>query len=345
MKFAAALLAGGSGERFWPWSRQAHPKQFLKLDGQFSLIQATWHRMDQICPPEQRIIVTQERQKALVQEHLPNLEDFQLLLEPCARDTAAAVLLTTLHLKKRFGDVVIGIFPSDHHIADQVAFDAAVQTAISEAEKGGIITFGIQPTHPATGYGYIEQEITSPAISNRVKRFTEKPNLARAEEMLQAGNYLWNAGMFFFRADVMLALFQEFAPQLYAALEPIIGTDQINQIYPSLQKISLDYAIMEHAPNVRVIPVSFGWDDVGDWAALKRLSSSDNVCLGKHIALETHRSVVVNQSKELVVTLGLEDVVVVHCDDVTLVMPKDRAQDVKQILQALRNDPTYVGLV
>jgi mannose-1-phosphate guanylyltransferase len=350
MKFVAALLAGGSGERFWPWSRQAHPKQFLKLDGQTSLLEATWQRLQAICPPEQRFIVTQQSQKELIQTHLPELKAHQLLLEPCARDTAAAVLLTTLQAHKQFGDVVMGIFPSDHHIGKQSLFEEAIHLAIAQAAQGGIVTFGIVPMYAATGYGYIDYSLernhSSPNLAvHDVKRFVEKPNVLRAESMLNAGHFLWNAGMFFFRTTVMLELFQALQPELYAALAENFESENLPTIYNQLNKISLDYAIMEMAPDVKVIPVDFEWDDLGDWSALRRLNHTDNVSIGEHLSLETHGSIVVNQTSNLVVTLGIENVVVVKCDDVTLVMPKNRCQEVKQVLQALRAHASYGGLV
>jgi mannose-1-phosphate guanylyltransferase len=359
MKMVAALLAGGSGERFWPWSRQAHPKQFLKLDGQTSLLTTSWQRLEAIFGAEQTLVVTQASQQDLVKTHLPTLTDQHLLLEPCARDTAAAILLTTLHVQQKFGDVVLGIFPSDHHIGDSATFARAVHAACTQAQQGGIVTFGIQPTHAATGYGYIDYVAEPPTENDfcihHVRQFVEKPNLGCATQMLEAGHFLWNAGMFFFRVDVMLERFKTLQPALYAALtapnntklEPVTApaNDWLTEAYTRLPKISFDHAIMEKTEDVKVIPVRFEWDDLGDWTALRRVCASENVSIGEHLALETRGSIVVNQTPHLVVTLGLDDVVVVNCADVTLVMPKSRAQEVKQILQNLRGNSQYAALV
>jgi mannose-1-phosphate guanylyltransferase len=362
MNMVAALLAGGSGERFWPWSRQAHPKQFLKLDGQTSLLTTSWRRLEAIFTAEQTLIVTQANQKDLVKIHLPDLTTQHLLLEPCARDTAAAILLTTLHVQQKFGDVVLGIFPSDHHIGDTATFTRAVHAACAQAQQGGIVTFGIQPTHAATGYGYIDHMPESLSENgfcvHEVRQFVEKPNAQRANEMLEAGHYLWNAGMFFFRTSVMLERFKTLQPALYAALavsfshqkttlESFTESDNnsLTATYAQLPKISFDHAIMEKTQDVKVIPVNFDWDDLGDWTALNRVWNTDNVSIGEHLALETRGSIVVNQTPHLVVTLGLDDVVVVNCADVTLVMPKHRAQEVKQILQNLRGRSEYAGLI
>jgi mannose-1-phosphate guanylyltransferase len=342
LPFVAVLLAGGSGERFWPLSRRAHPKQFLNLEGHHSLIQSTWRRLDALCAPDHRFVVSSLHQRELIGEHLPELSARNLILEPMPRDTAAAVLLAALHLRARFGeDVAMGVFPSDHRVQDIPGFERAVRAAIREAlTSDAIITFGIRPTHPATGYGYIELHTEhhhqAEFAVHRTKRFTEKPDQNTAEAMLRHGNYLWNAGIFVFRVGAILELFRTLQPELLGALESSFDSPHLEQTFAALPKISLDYAILERAPDVRALPVSFGWDDLGDWTALERLADGDNVSLGKHLALETSGSIVVNQSSDLVVTLGMEDVVVVRCDDVTLVMPKHRAQDIKRVLTELR---------
>jgi mannose-1-phosphate guanylyltransferase len=346
------ILAGGKGERFWPLSRQNRPKQFLTLDGSSrSLLQATADRLLPLTESWNRLwVITSSPIAQGVREQLPDLPSHNLLIESEGRDTAAAVAWTSLEVKKRYGeDAVIGFFPADHWIANQEAFahtlSAATQLAATTAS---IVTLGIRPTFPSTGYGYIEQgkEIGSfndiPAYY--VNRFTEKPNRQVAEDFLSTGRFSWNSGMFIFRAGVILKELHIHAPEIIEPLEK-----HGPEIYPQLPKKSIDFALMEKTSLAYVLPVDFGWDDLGDWNAIERLlkkEESPNVEMATHVGLDTQGSIVyATNSEDVIVTIGLEDVVIVRDRNVTLIAKKDRTQEIKQILKTLHSDPRFTNLL
>ncbi|PMB20843.1 mannose-1-phosphate guanylyltransferase [Fischerella thermalis CCMEE 5205] len=346
------ILAGGKGERFWPLSRQNRPKQFLTLDGSSrSLLQATADRLLPLAGGWDRLLVITSSQIAQgVKEQLPELPPHNLLVESQGRDTAAAVAWTSLEIKKRHGDdAIIGFFPADHWIADQNVFAHTINAAIElAANTAAIVTLGIKPTFPSTGYGYIEQGEKIGCFNDlpayHVNRFTEKPDRQTAEIFLATERFSWNSGMFIFRAGVVLKELHIHAPEI---IEPLIqhGPD----IYPQLPKKSIDYALMEKTNLTHVLPVDFGWDDLGDWNAIERLlkkEDSPNVELGTHVGLDTKGAIVyTNNSDEVVVTIGLEDVVIVRDRNVTLVVKKDRTQEIKQILKTLQSDPRFTELL
>ncbi|MDB9340649.1 MULTISPECIES: mannose-1-phosphate guanylyltransferase [Cyanophyceae] len=346
------ILAGGKGERFWPLSRKDRPKQFLSLDGSSrSLLQATADRLITVASGWNNLwVITSSQIAAGVRQQLPELPSQNLLIESQGRDTAAAVAWASLEIKKRYTeDAIIGFFPSDHWIADQEAFqrtlDAATQLA---ASTEAIVTLGIKPTFPSTGYGYIEQGEKIGRFNDlpayHVNRFTEKPNRETAETFLSTGRFSWNSGMFVFRAGVVLKELYTHAPEIIEPLEQR-GPD----IYPQLLKQSIDYALMEKTNLAYVLPVEFGWDDLGDWNALERLlkkAENPNVELATHVGLDTQGSIVyATNSEDVIVTIGLEDVVIVRDRNVTLVINKDRSQEIKQILQTLANDPRFTELL
>lgn len=346
------ILAGGKGERFWPLSRKNRPKQFLSLDGSSrSLLQTTAERLIAVTNGWSNLwVITSSQIAADVKQQLPQLPSENLLIESQGRDTAAAVAWTSLEIKKRYGeDAIIGFFPSDHWIGDQEAFartlDAATQLA---ATTEAIVTLGIKPTFPSTGYGYIEQGEKLGRFNDlpayHVNRFTEKPNRETAETFLSTGRFSWNSGMFVFRAGVVLKELYTHAPEI---IEPLAqrGPD----IYPQLLKQSIDYALMEKTNLAYVLPVEFGWDDLGDWNALERLlqkPENPNVELATHLGLDTQGAIVyASNSEDVIVTIGLEDVVIVRDRNVTLVINKHRSQEIKQILQTLANDPRFTELL
>ncbi len=336
-------MAGGKGERFWPLSRQDRPKQFLKLlpDGR-SLIQATVDRLMPLVGGWEEVwVVTTFNLLEGIGEHLPPLPAENLLIEPEPRDTAAAVTYATLEIQRRFGDdAVLGVFPADHHIQDEERFRQAVHAAAELAtQREAIVTLGIQPTFPATGYGYIQQGEKIGAYAGleafTVNRFAEKPDQATAEAYLREGNYWWNGGIFVFRAGGMLRELARFAPQV---LEPLQAKGR--EAYAELPKKSLDYAVMEHTDKACVIPASFGWDDLGDWNALERLlGATDNLELARHVGLDTHGSILYTTGNDIIVTLGLENVLIVRDGPITLIVKKERSQEIKKVLEALRRDP------
>jgi mannose-1-phosphate guanylyltransferase len=353
------ILAGGKGERFWPLSRKHRPKQFLSLDGSGrSLIQATADRLLPIAGGWQKVwVITASHLADGVREQLPDLPEENLLIEPEGRDTAPAVVWSTLEIARRYGrDAVLGFFPSDHWIAEEDTFQATLRAAAElAAQKAAIVTLGIAPTFPATGYGYIKQgeEIglygTRPDADDsgfrayRVDRFTEKPDRITANQFLASGNFSWNSGMFVFRAGVALDELLTYAPEIIGPLEEK-GIDA----YPTLPKKSIDYALMEKTQQAYVLPVSFGWDDLGDWNAIERLlkGANPNVELAKHIGIDTHGALFYATDKDdLIVTIGLEDTVIVRDGRITLIVKKDRTQEIKDVLQEIQRNPQFKDLL
>jgi mannose-1-phosphate guanylyltransferase len=349
MKFIPVILAGGSGDRFWPLSRHAKPKQFLTLENTGrSLLQATADRLEALCEPDDIHVVCGQTHRALVLDQLPNMPLEHLLVEPCAKDTAAAVLFAVLRVAQTHGsDAIVGIFPSDHRIGNNAAFQEKVQSAIQAAyDQDVIVTLGIQPSHAATGYGYIQAGTQLEQYKDvwKAQRFVEKPNLSTAQAYLEDGGYFWNAGMFVFRASVMLEAFAEHAPDILESMALITTRQGLNTAYEWVRKTSVDYAILEPAQNVLLIPSEFDWDDLGDWNALARLHSdqSDNVAIGQHLNVDSTRTMVYNSNQTgLLVTLGLEDVLIVRDGDVTLVARKDRSQDIKNLVAQIKADPQW----
>ena len=347
--FYPVILAGGSGERFWPLSRRARPKQFLALDDTgVSLLQATARRLTEVSGSYDRLlVVTGNDYRSQVLDQLPDLPVENLIVEPQARDTAPAVLYAALTLHVQDPDAVMGVFPSDHLVGDTAAFAAVLAQAILLAEREPLlVTLGIEPTFASTGYGYIQRGAAltggeRPAY--RVARFTEKPDAAAAAAFLAGGDYSWNSGMFVWRVQTILAAFAEHAPDLYAALSGVTGRRAaVREVFPGLRRISIDYAILERAENVAVIPADFGWDDLGDWNALERhiKAQGANVAVGRHIGLDTDGAILYTANgDDLIVTIGLDDVVVVRSDEVTLVVRKDRTQDIKKIVAELKAHP------
>jgi mannose-1-phosphate guanylyltransferase len=348
----SVILAGGKGERFWPLSRKHRPKQFLSLDGSGrSLLQATAERLLNTSQGWENLwVVTASHLEEGVREQLPDLPTQNLLVEPEGRDTAPAVAWSVLEIAKHYGeDVVVGFFPADHWIASQEMFEETLAAAKEVAsEKSAIVTLGIKPTHAAIGYGYIEQgeklgiyHESYPAY--RVDRFTEKPDLETARKFLDSGRFSWNGGMFVFRASVALQEFRIHAPEI---LEPLEAEGVA--AYPTIPKKSIDYALMEKTKQACVLPVTFGWDDLGDWGAIERLLKTDNpnVELAQHVGLDTQGALfyATNQD-DLIVTIGLEDTVIVRDGKVTLIVKKDRTQEIKNVLKAIQSRPEYNDLL
>jgi mannose-1-phosphate guanylyltransferase len=346
------ILAGGKGERFWPLSRLNRPKQFLSLDGSSrSLLQATSDRLVKLSAGWENLwVITSSQIAQGVREQLPQLPSGNLLIESQGRDTAAAVAWTSLEIKKRYGeDAIIGFFPADHWIADQEAFADTLSAATElAASTAAIVTLGIKPTFPSTGYGYIEQGEKIGSFNDlpayHVNRFTEKPDRETAETFLSTGRFSWNSGMFIFRAGVVLNELHIHAPEIIQPLEQH-GPD----IYPELPKKSIDYALMEKTTLAYVLPVDFGWDDLGDWNAIERLLKKEdtpNVELATHVGLDTQGAIIYGSSPDdVIVTIGLEDLVIVRDRNVTLIVKKDRTQEIKNVLKTLQSDPRFTDLL
>jgi mannose-1-phosphate guanylyltransferase len=347
----AVVMAGGSGTRFWPLSRRARPKQFLAIGTDKPLLVETVERLSPLIPTSRVYIVAGDLHASEVAGLFPTLPSEQLLIEPVARNTAPCVGLAAIHLRRRDPDAVMAVLPADHHIADRTGFQRLLRAAEERARAGEIVTIGIRPDRPETGYGYIHYDRRETvATSNhvdacRVLRFVEKPPRATAERYLAEGGYLWNSGMFFFTVSRILADIRRFLPNLAAALERIDGaidTPRYEAVladeFQHLEGISIDYGVMEHAENVRVLPAAIGWNDVGHWAALPDFAETDphgNVSAGNTVLIDAHRNIVHAEGR-LVALVGVEDLVVVATPDAVLVCPRDRAQDVRKVVDRLK---------
>lgn len=345
------IMAGGKGERFWPKSRINLPKQFLSLtdDGK-SMIQHTVERVKSLVNIENIYVVTNEMYKNLVLEHVPDIPNDNIIIEPVAKNTAPCIGLAAMHIAKKNINSKMIILPSDHLIKFNEIFIDTLKTALDVVEKGdNLVTIGITPNYPETGYGYINftkgESFKDSANVYEVLRFVEKPNLEKAKEYLTSGQYLWNSGMFVWKASTILKNFKEYLPEIYGELQKIgetINTEKYEEIlkkeFPNLPSESIDYGIMEKAKNIYVIPGNFGWDDVGSWLSLERINKTNqdgNVINGNVISIKTKNSIIQGNEK-LIATIGLEDIVIVDTDDVTLICHKDNTQEVKEIINNLK---------
>lgn len=340
-------MAGGIGSRFWPSSTSDRPKQFLDILGVGkSLIRMTFERCLQLVPAENVLIITNERYRNLVKEHLPELPDTNILGEPSMNNTAPCIAWTALHLQARDSDAVFAVLPSDHVILKEQAYVEKLQQAFEYAQNNdSIVTLGIEPTRPDTGYGYIETDKTDKTIL-KVNSFREKPDLATAKEYLDKGNYLWNAGMFVWSTKSILKSYSKNAPGILATLtedQSQIGSpseqEYINRVYPLTEKISVDYAILEKADNVYTIPSDIGWSDLGTWNSLHAyLDKDDNqtVTLGDNTHLiDTASCIIRSDSKKTVVIKGLTNYIVVDEEDALLIYPKSDEQEIKKIVKEI----------
>lgn len=350
MKRYVVIMAGGIGSRFWPSSTQKRPKQFLDILGiGKSLIRMTFERCLEIVPAEQVLILTNQSYKELVREHLPEVPEHNILLEPSMNNTAPCIAYAAMKLSALGGDGVMAVLPSDHVILKEKEYTEIMKKGFDFAEKNNaLVTLGIQPTRPDTGYGYIEFENSTTSENQEIKKvlsFKEKPDVETAEQYLSQGNYLWNAGMFIWRLDVILGAFQQYESGILEVLsqeKDKIGSDgeqgYINRVYPLTKRVSIDYAIMEKADNVFTIPADIGWSDLGTWNSLHAyLSSSDSlVTIGNNIHLYDCEDIIVRSDNEKVIVLkGLKNYIVVDEADALLIYPKNEEQDIKKMLSSL----------
>jgi mannose-1-phosphate guanylyltransferase len=348
----AIVMAGGSGTRFWPASRVALPKQLLPLAGDQTLLEDTVARLDSLVPPERTMVVTAARLLDAVRAQLPRVPEAGLVGEPCKRDTAPCIGLAALLVTRRDPDATMLVMPSDHVIRPAEKFRSAIRQAeaLVAAVPGRLVTFGIRPTYPAESFGYVQQGEPLPvgpgeAPAHTVARFKEKPPAAVAAEYLAAGTYLWNAGIFVWKAATILAALGERQPECLAHLRRIAaawdGPDRDRVFaaeFAAIKGTSIDYAVLEHAADVAVIEAPFGWDDLGGWSAVARQRPADaagNTFLGRQLDLGSTGTIVQTGDDHLVVTLGLEDMLVVHTPDATLVASRSREEEVKQVVAEL----------
>jgi mannose-1-phosphate guanylyltransferase len=342
------IMAGGGGTRLWPASRRAHPKQLLDLGARpgETLLAATARRLGR----ERTLVVAGESQADGVRRELPWLAEADLLAEPVGRNTAAALGLAAFELAERDADTVFAAMPADHHIGDEAAFSAALDTAFRVAEaRDVIVTIGIRPTGPETGYGYLELGDDRGDGSRAVARFVEKPDAATAQGYVDAGadRYLWNGGMFILRAGRLLRELERHMPDTWAGLQRIHAArrtgdlDTVAREYEALPSVSIDYGVMEKADDVVTVAGDFDWHDVGSWSALRDYRDTDtdgNVVQGAAVLEDAKRNVIVSDGNMLVAAVGVDDMIIVQSGNAVLVIPRDRAQDVRKIADQLRND-------
>jgi mannose-1-phosphate guanylyltransferase len=345
----AVIMAGGSGTRFWPASRAAHPKQFLALGGaNESLLQAAVRRLEPLVAPEDVLVVTSERHAGETRSQLPQLPAANVLAEPTGRNTAPCVGWAAAHVRRRDPDAVMAVLPADPHITDEAAYVDTLKRAIDAAASGAIVTVGVQPTRPETGYGYVQR---GPAVGggvHRVARFVEKPNRETAEEFLKSGDFFWNSGMFFFKASVVLDEMRKQLPSLADFFErcdaaALCGQEQeqalVQAEYATLTSISIDHGVMEKAENILMVPGDFGWYDIGSWTSAWELAARDaqgNAVLGEAVVLDSRNCYVRGGAEKLIALIGVEDLVVVDTGDALLIMPRERAQDVRDVVAELK---------
>ncbi|MHB8171812.1 MAG: mannose-1-phosphate guanylyltransferase [Thermincolia bacterium] len=346
------ILAGGTGTRFWPKSRSRIPKQFLDFATPESLLQATKHRLNQLCNREQIFVVTNRRYVNKVLDQLTCLPSSNIIVEPLRRDTATCIGLATVKLSTVDPEGVMVVVPSDHYVADEERFLYTIRRGVEAAVKrNSIITLGITPYSPKTGYGYIEQgelieEYADGMGVYKASRFTEKPSLAKARDYLESGRFFWNCGIFICRISVMLEAICLHMPRLARSLEKIrtiIGGDEGKEIlkkeYRDMDKVSIDYGIMEKAANIEVLPCEFGWDDVGSWSVLDNMLIKDNhgnAIKGNCVSIDTNNCIIDSDSNRLVATVGVEDLIIVNTKDVVLVCQKNRDQEVKELVKKVK---------
>lgn len=345
------ILAGGKGERFWPQSRRRTPKHLLPIVGGAPMLVQTLARVHPLVPVKNIFIITAAEQADAVRAKCPRLPRANIVAEPVGRDTAPAVALAAALVARRDPRGVFAILPADHVIHDTRAYQADLRAAFAAAGAADVmVTIGIKPHEPATGFGYIQRGGRWDAAARpgfySVRRFVEKPSLKVAQGYLAAGDYLWNAGMFVWSVPVVLDALERHAPRLRAGLDKIMRglargrplPPLLKKNYPALPKISVDYALLEKAGNVVVLPASFDWDDVGSWPAIARHQQKDpagNVVRGRAIVEEGRHNIVVADDDHLLAVIGADNLIVVHTPDATLVCPRNRAQDIKQLLKRI----------
>ena len=342
-KVNAVILAGGSGSRLWPMSRQHLPKQFLVLDGETTLLQTTINRLPPTIGVKDVLIVTQESHAKGEAYHA--LLPYKAIYEPIGRNTAPAIALAAAYLMVEGADPVMVVLPADHIIKEEVRFREQLDIAIQAAQRGDLVTFGIQPTRPDTGFGYIKAHRGEHAQVYSVERFTEKPDHATAERFLKEGGYYWNSGMFVWRASAILAEIERYLPAVYQIAQTILsearsGTNfqhAVEKHFPSMPSISIDYGVLEKSDRVSLIPCDIGWNDVGSWQAVHEISPKDangNTLQGNVIAVDCKNNLI-RAEKRLVAAIGVEDLCVIETADAVLISKSDQTQRVREVVDAL----------
>ena len=342
----AVVLAGGSGTRLWPLSRQQLPKQFLKLEGEESLLAATISRLSPMIEQDDVWVVTNEAHAT--GEAFSELHHLNTILEPCGRNTAPAIALAAALLQQEGEDPVMLVLPADHIIKDISAFHEGLNVAIEQAEQGKLVTFGIVPEHPDTGFGYIQAgEQLENNTAYVVQRFTEKPDLLTAKAFLEEGNYFWNSGMFVWKASVILAEIKRHCPDIHAVIQDMMAAweagepwqEVVRHQFENMPSISIDYAVLEPSDNVVMVPVSMGWSDVGSWDAVHDISEkdADNNAISGHVIAVDCKNTLLRSESRLLAAVGLQDVMAVETADAILLCHKGESQRVREIVKVLKD--------
>lgn len=343
----AVILAGGSGTRFWPASRSLRPKQLLDLAGEDSMIQATVSRLGELVANDRVLVVTNQRLVEPIRAQLPDLPAESVLGEPCKRDTAPCIGVAAAWVSRHDPDAVMAVMPADHVISTDEIFQTAIKRAadLVNEKPSRLVTFGVRPTYPAESFGYIEH---GPALADdafRVIQFREKPQAEVAKQYLDAGTFFWNSGIFVWKARTILDLLEKYEPQMFAhiaAIRDAIGGPNFYEVFRTefeqIKGISIDYAVMERAEEVAMIEAPFDWDDVGSWTSLERLRGTDehgNTVVGNCLSVETSNSILRSEGNHLVATVGVEDLIVVHTSNATLVANRNDEESVRKIVKLL----------
>lgn len=347
----AIIMAGGSGERFWPLSTPDRPKQFLRLLDDRSLLQKTVDRVAGLIPIEKQIVVAGKQHADRIREELPNLPAANLICEPVGRNTAACIGLASLFLERRDPSAIAVVLPADHHIPDQSLFLSAIEKAIGVARELDVtVVIGIRPDRPETGYGYMKRGKEVGQDVYKILSFHEKPDEAIARDYLAAKDYFWNSGIFVWQNRTIQHLIKIHLPSHWERLQEIrsrLGKPTYDEVlaknYPTLGKVSIDYGVLEKTEDIHMVTGQFRWDDLGSWTALDRIQRNDeknNVVIGRHVGLDTANCIIYGQGGKVIATIGLRDLIIAETEHGLLICPKTKAQEIRKLLTAISKDET-----